>query len=103
MPGDWEVRGIFGNEYALEGAVEELKKLEVVPDIKVLDRRNLQVVVSRSDEKTRNLVKNVIRIAHGYVEADAPLGEYDSKRAAIKQKKLKEYEEKKRKASQQGH
>ncbi len=102
MPGDWEVRGIFGNEYAMENAVDELKKLEKVPDYKVLDRRNLQVVVSKSDEKTRTLVKNVITIAHGFVEADAPLGQYDAKRTEAKRKKLREYEEKKRKAAQ-GH
>ena len=98
MPGDWEVRGLFGNEYAMENAVDELKKLEKVPDFKVLDRRNLQVVLSKNDTKTRNLVKNVITIAHGYVEADAPLGQYDAKRAEVKRKKLKEYEEKKKAA-----
>lgn len=102
MSGDWEVRGLFGNEYTLETAVDELKKLDTVPDYKVLDRRNLQVVVSKSDTKTRNLVRNVITIAHGYVEADAPLGEYDAKKAEAKQKKLKEYEEK-RKAAQRSH
>jgi len=102
MPGDWEVRGIFGNEYALEAAVDELKRLESVPEFKVLDRRNLQVVVSKNDAKTRGLVRNVIKMSHGFVEADGPVGEYDAKRAAIKQKKMKEYEEK-RKAAQQAH
>ena len=102
MPGDWEVRGIFGNEYALEGAVDELKKLDKVPDFKVLDRRNLQVLVTKSDTQTRELVKKVIMIAHGYVEADGPLGHYDAKRAEIKRRKMKEYEEK-RKAALQGH
>jgi hypothetical protein len=102
MPGDWEVRGIFGNEYALEGAVDELKKLDEALEIKVLDRRNLQVVVRKSDTKTRDLVRNVITIAHGFVEADAPLGQYDAMRADVKRKKLREYEEK-RKAAQQGH
>ena len=94
MPGDWEVRGLFGNEYAMENAIEELRKLENVPDFKVLDRRNLQVVVSKNDTQTRDLVKNVITIAHGYVEADAPLGQYDAKRAEVKRKKMQEYEEK---------
>jgi hypothetical protein len=102
MPGDWEVRGLFGNEYALEGAVDELKKLESVPEFKVLDRRNLQVVVSRDDTKTRGLVKNVIKMSHGFVEADGPVGQYDAKRAEIKRKKMKEYEEK-RKAAQKSH
>jgi hypothetical protein len=103
MPADWEVRGLFGNEYALENAVDALKKLEKVPDFKVLDRRNLQVVLSKGDAKERELVKNVIKIAHGYVEADAPLGQYDAKKAEAKQKKLKEYEEKKKLAAQPKH
>jgi glycerol-3-phosphate dehydrogenase len=102
MPEDWEVRGLFGNEYALENAVDELKKLEKVPRFNVLDRRNLQVVLPGGDAKTRSIVKNVITIAHGYVEADAPLGQYDASRAALKAKKLKEYEEKRRAALKSG-
>jgi hypothetical protein len=103
MPGDWEVRGLFGNEYAMESAIDELKKLEKVPDFKVLDRRNLQVVLNKKDSKSRDLVKNVIKIAHGYVEADAPLGQYDAKKAEAKRKKLKEYDEKVKAASQKKH
>ncbi|MDA4136642.1 MAG: hypothetical protein OK449_06575 [Thaumarchaeota archaeon] len=103
MPGDWEVRGLFGNEYAMESAIDELKKLEKVPEFKVLDRRNLQVVLNKKDSKSRDLVKNVIKIAHGYVEADAPLGRYDAKKAEVKRKKLKEYDEKVKAASQKKH
>lgn len=103
MAGDWEVRGLFGNEFAMETAIDGLKKLEKVPDFKVLDRRNLQVVVNKSDTKSRNLVKNVIKIAHGFVEADAPLGQYDAKRAEIKKKKMKEYEEKVAAVSKKKH
>jgi hypothetical protein len=103
MPADWEVRGLFGNEYALENAVDELKRLEKVPDFKVLDRRNLQVMLPKGDTKGRDLVKNIIKIAHGYVEADSPVGQYDAKKAELKQKKLKEYEEKKKLAAQQKH
>lgn len=102
MPGDWEVRGLFGNEYALENAVDQLKGLEKVPEFKVLDRRNLQVILSKGDTKTRMIVKNVITIAHGYVEADAPLGQYDARRAAVKARKLKEYEEKRKAALKSG-
>lgn len=101
MPGNWEVRGLFGNEFAMENAIEGLKKLEKVPDFKVLDRRNLQVVLNQNDAKGRELVKNVIKIAHGYVESDAPLGQYDAKKAEIKRKKMKEYEEKVRAITQQ--
>ncbi len=101
MPGNWEVRGLFGNEFAMESAIEGLKKLEKVPDFKVLDRRNLQVVLNQNDAKGRELVKNVIKIAHGYVESDAPLGQYDAKKAEIKRKKMKEYEEKVRAITQQ--
>jgi hypothetical protein len=103
MPGDWEVRGLFGNEYAMETAIDELKRLENVPEFKVLDRRNLQVVLNKKDSKSRDLVKNVIKIAHGYVEADAPLGQYDAKKAEVKRKKLKEYDEKVKAASQKKH
>ncbi len=100
MSGDWEVRGLFGNEYAMENAVDELKKLEQVPEFKVIDRRNLSVVMSKRDTKTRDLVRNIIVIAHGFVEADAPFGQYEAKQAEIKRKKLKEYEAKRKKASQ---
>lgn len=103
MAGDWEVRGLFGNEYAMESAIDELNKLEKVPKFTVLDRRNLQVVLNKNDEKTRGLVKNIIKIAHGFVEGDAPLGQYDAKKAEVKRKKMKEYEEKVKAASQKKH
>ena len=101
MPGNWEVRGLFGNEFAMETAITELNKLEKVPEFKVLDRRNLQVIMNKNDVANRKLVKNIIKIAHGYVESDAPLGEYDAKRAEVKRKKMKEYEEKVKALSQQ--
>ena len=96
MPGDWEVRGLFGNQIAMEDAIDGLNKLKKVPEFKVLDRRNLQVVLAKSDTKSRDLVKNIIKISHGFVEADAPLGRYDKKKAEIKRKKMKEYEEKRK-------
>jgi hypothetical protein len=95
--GDWEVRGLFGNEYALERAVEELKKMEKAPEFTVIDRRNLQVVLSKSDPETKRLVRNIITIAHGFVESDAPLGTLDKKKAELKAKKLKAEEEKRKK------
>jgi hypothetical protein len=99
--GDWEVRGLFGNEYALERAVDEIKKMEKPPEFAVLDRRNLRVVLSKNDPETTNLVKNIITIAHGFVESDAPLGTFDKKKAELKAKKLKVEGEKKRKAKPQ--
>jgi hypothetical protein len=95
--GDWEVRGLFGNEYALEQAVIELGKMDKPPEFAVLDRRNLRVVISKDDRKTKMLVRNIITIAHGFVESDAPLGSFDKKKAEQKAKKLKD-EEKRRKA-----
>jgi hypothetical protein len=92
--GDWEVRGLFGNEYALERAVDEIKKMDKAPDFTVLDRRNLKVVLSKNDTQTKALVKNIITIAHGFVESDAPLGSFDKKKAEQKAKKLKAEEEK---------
>jgi hypothetical protein len=99
--GDWEVRGLFGNEYAMERAVDEIKKLDKAPEFAVLDRRNLKVVLSKNDSETKMLVRNIITIAHGFVESDAPLGEFDKKRAAQKAKKLKVEEEKRKKARAQ--
>jgi hypothetical protein len=103
MPrGDWEVRGLFGNEYALERAVDEIKKMEKPPEFAVLDRRNLRVVLSKNDPETKNLVRNIITIAHGFVESDAPLGIFEKKKAELKAKKLKaEAEKRKRKAKTQ--
>jgi hypothetical protein len=95
--GDWEVRGLFGNEYALERAVDEIKKMDKAPEFAILDRRNLKVVLSKNDSKTKMLVKNIITIAHGFVESDAPLGEFDKKKAEQKAKKLKAEEEKRKK------
>ena len=104
MSGDWEVRGLFGNEYAMENAVDELKKMDQVPEFKVLDRRNLSVIMSKSDSKTRELVRNIITIAHGFVESDAPLGQYDKEKAELKAKKLKaDAEKRKRKRKAAAH
>lgn len=93
----WEVRGLFGNEYAMEGAVEEIKKLEDVR-YRVLDRRNLQVLLGHDDEEKKALVKNIIKIAKGHIDGDAPLGELDRQREKHRLEKLKEYEEKKKRA-----
>jgi len=92
----WEVDGIFGNEYALENAVDELKKLKGI-EFQVRDRRNLRVVMDRNDEETKGLVKRVITMAHGFVESDALEGEYDDKIQKKKLAKSKELEERKKK------
>jgi hypothetical protein len=99
--GNWEVRGLFGNEYALERAVDELKKMGKPPSFTVIDRRNLQVVLSKSDTETRNLVRNIITIAHGFIESDAPVGTLEKKKAENKAKKLKLEAEKRKKAKPQ--
>ena len=101
--GDWEVRGLFGNEYALEQAVDEIKNMEKAPQFLVLDRRNLKVVMSKSDSETKQLVRNIITIAHGFVESDAPLGAFDKKKAEQKAKKLKAEEEKKKRSAKRQH
>jgi hypothetical protein len=94
--GDWEVRGLFGNEYALEQAVDEIKKMDRAPQFTVLDRRNLKVVLSSDDSETKRVVRNIITIAHGFVESDAPLGAFDKKKASQRAKKLKADEEKRK-------
>ena len=96
MAADWEIRGLFGSEYALEDAVEELKKLPKVPEFKVLDRRNLQVIMRKNDTKTRDVVKRIITIAHGFVESDAGKGVYDKERENEKAERIKKYDEKRK-------
>jgi len=98
MARDWEIRGLFGNEYALETAVEELKKHEGV-ECQVLDRRNLSVRLKGRDDSLEGIIKRAIEIAHGYVESEAPLGEFERTKQRLKEKKLKEFEEKKRRAA----
>ena len=98
MARDWEIRGLFGNEYALETAVEELKKHEGVR-CEVLDRRNLSVRLKGRDESLEGIVRRAIEIAHGYVESEAPLGEFERTKQRLKEKKLKEFEEKKKRAA----
>jgi ribosomal protein L1 len=91
----WEVDGIFGNEYAMEKAVSELKKIQGI-ELKVRDRRNLHVVISRDDMETRGLVKKVITMAHGFVESDAPAGEYERRMEKRRLAKSKELQERKK-------
>ena len=98
MARDWEIRGLFGNEYALETAVEELKKHEGV-ECQVLDRRNLSVRLKGRDDSLEGIIKRAIEIAHGYVESEAPLGEFERTKQRLKEKKLREFEEKKRRSA----
>jgi hypothetical protein len=96
MAGDWEVRGLFGSEFALDHAVEEIQKMQRPPTFEKLDRRNLQVVLSKGDPETKKLVRNIITIAHGFIESDAPLGTLEKKKAEIKAQRLKKDAEKKK-------
>ena len=92
----WEIRGLFGNEYAMEQAVEELKKHKGY-GCAVLDRRNLSIRFAKRDPETEDLVKRTLEMYHGFAEHEGPLGEYDRKRREELAKKL-EKEEKKRRA-----
>ena len=98
MARDWEIRGLFGNEYALETAVEELKKHKGV-QYEILDRRNLSVRLKGRDGSLEGIIRRAIEIAHGYVESEAPLGEFERTKQRLKEKKLREFEEKKRRAA----
>ncbi len=91
----WEIRGLFGNEYAMEQAIEELKKHKGFEWV-VLDRRNLSVRLSKRNHDTEELVKRAFEMYHGYAEHEGPLGEYDRQRREEKEKKRKQDEEKKR-------
>jgi hypothetical protein len=92
----WEIRGLFGNEFAMEQAIEELKNHKGF-EWAVLDRRNLSVRFARRDAKTEEIVKRAFEIYHGFVESEAPLGDYDAKKEAAKQKKFRKEERKRAK------
>jgi hypothetical protein len=91
----WEIRGLFGNEYAMEQAIEELKKHKGY-QWAVLDRRNLSIRFEKRNAETEDLVKRTLEMYHGFAEHEGPLGEYDRQRLAEKEKKLKKEEQKKR-------
>jgi hypothetical protein len=91
----WEVDGLFGNEYAMEKAVEELKKVEDI-EFRALDRRNLRIMLRDDNIEARELIKNIIKIAHGFVENDGPVGELDRKIAQKKREKIKATEAKRK-------
>jgi len=91
----WEIRGLFGNEYAMEQAVEELKKHKGY-EWAVLDRRNLSIRFAKRDAETEEQVKRTLEMYHGFAEHEGPLGEYDRKRREELQKKLEKEEKKKR-------
>lgn len=95
--GVWEIRGLFGNEYAMEQAIGELKKHSGFEWV-VLDRRNISVRFSRRDPQTEEMVKRAFEIYHGYPEHEGPLGEYDNIRKKEREKKAKKDEEKRRKS-----
>ena len=93
----WEIRGLFGNEYAMEQAIEELKKHQGFR-WEVLDRRNLSVTFEKRDRGTEDVVKRTLEMYHGYTEHEGPLGEYERKRKEEREKKdKKEAAKKKRK------
>jgi len=95
MAGVWEIRGLFGNEYAMEQAIEELKKHGGF-EWAVLDRRNLSVRLSKRSPETEEVVKRTLEMYHGFTEHEGPLGEYDRLRKEEREKKLKKEEEKRR-------
>ena len=94
MPSVWEIRGIFGNEYAMERAIEELKKHDGF-EWSVLDRRNLSVRFPRRNPEREELVRRTLEMHHGFTEHEGPLGEYDRKRSEEREKKRKKEEAKK--------
>ena len=91
----WEIRGLFGNEYAMEQAIEELKKHQGL-HWAVLDRRNLSIRFERRDPETEEIVRRTLEMYHGFAEHEGPLGEYDRQRTDAKKKKLEKEEKKKR-------
>ena len=92
MP-SWEIRGLFGNEYAMEQAIEELKRHSGFEWV-VLDRRNLSVRLSKRDPVTEEVVKRTFEIYHGYPEHEGPLGEYDAMKRSEREKKRRQEDKK---------
>jgi len=93
----WEIRGLFGNELAMEGAIEELRKLKGF-EYEVLDRRNLSIRLGVRDPDMEAMVKRLVEIHHGFVESEAPLGQYDSQKEKARLNKIAKEEKKKAKA-----
>lgn len=91
----WEIRGLFGNEYAMEQAIEELKKHEGF-EWAVLDRRNLSVRFAKRDHEAEEVVKRTLEMYHGYAEHEGPLGEYDRRRREERERKVRKDEEKRK-------
>ena len=91
----WEIRGLFGNEYAMEQAIGELKKHQGY-QWAVLDRRNISIRFERRDAETEELVRRTLEMYHGFTEHEGPLGEYDRQRREVREKKLRSEEKKKR-------
>jgi hypothetical protein len=91
--GVWEIRGLFGNEYALEQAVEELRKHDGYECV-VLDRRNISIRFPKRDREVEEMVKRAFEIHHGFAEHEGPLGEYDRNKREEKEKKIKKDEDK---------
>jgi len=89
----WEIRGLFGNEYAMEQAIEELKKHQGY-QWAVLDRRNLSIRFEKRNAETEELVKRTLEMYHGFAEHEGPLGEYDRLRRVEKEKKMQKDEKK---------
>ncbi len=99
----WEIRGLFGNEYAMEQAIEELRKHQGF-EWAVLDRRNLSVRFPKRNAETEEIVKRTFEMYHGYAEHEGPLGEYDKDRRKERDNKAKKDEEKhKREAKARQH
>jgi len=91
----WEIRGLFGNEYAMEQAIEELKKHQGY-QWSVLDRRNLSIRFEKRNAETEELVKRTLEMYHGFAEHEGPLGEYDRLIREQKEKKFQKEEKKRR-------
>lgn len=93
--GIWEIIGLFGNEYALDNTIEDLRE-NGIDNVVKLDRRYISVRFEKRNKEMEEKAKRIIEINHGFIEAEAPLGEYDKQLRKAKMEKVKK-EEKKRK------
>jgi hypothetical protein len=95
--GMWEIIGLFGNEYALDNTIEDLKE-NGIDNVVKLDRRYISVRFEKRNKEMEEKAKRIIEFNHGFIEAEAHLGEYDKQLRKAKIEKVKK-EEKKRKIS----
>ncbi|GEM_PF-3765685 len=64
--------GLFGNEFAMEQAIQRLASVEKI-EYQVTSRRHLKIQGKSGDQGIIERVKSIVRRSHGYVEQETIL------------------------------